>query len=79
MHTLEELNLTYLCITTGWWGKDDNLPRLRRRAAQKGQFVAGEEREYFFYIVHKDTEIVEGQMEFPHDVAYRTALDLGKL
>lgn len=81
MHHLAEVGLTFLILTKGYWGKDPDLLKLKRRAAQKNTYKGKEKRIYYLYLVHEDTEIDETEFHFkyPNQLAKETALYLGKI
>jgi hypothetical protein len=57
----------------------DNIALLKRKASRESKWPKGANRQYFLYLVHKDTKIVDEQFEFPSDQASETALYLGTI
>jgi len=79
--TPEDVGLTFLIMTRGFWGKDDDLRDLKKRAVRKSTWPKGANRVYHLYLVHQDTVLNEEtvELEFPSDQARDTALYLGEV
>ena len=72
-----DINLQFLILTRGFWGKGDNLALLKRKASRDSTWEKGAARIYHGYLVHKDTVIVDDGLEFPSTQASETAIYLG--
>jgi hypothetical protein len=80
MLQLKDTDLKFLIITRGFWGKGDNIKLLKRKAARDSTWEKGAERQYFLYLVHKDTELnKELNFVFPSELAQASAIYLGTI
>ena len=78
MITLEENGLTFMLICPGYWGKGNDLIKLKKEASRKGKWLKGEKRTYRCFLVQKETEVVDqGRLLFSSKLAMSTAIDLG--
>ena len=75
----KDINLKFLIISHKFWGMGDNIAFLKRKASRESKWPKGAKRQYFLYLVHKDTKIVKEQFKFPSDQAAKTALYLGTI
>ena len=81
MHNIPDIGLTFLILTKGWWGTDQDIRTLKRRAVAKAKWKKGEERIYFLFLVHEDTmyNMEEQRFEFPSKDAAEAAMYLGEI
>ena len=79
MLKLEEVGLTFLVLTRGYWNKGADLGTLKRQAARNAKWEKGDTRKYLLFLVHQDTVIDdEGQFVFPSEPAAEAAIFLGE-
>jgi hypothetical protein len=80
MQTPEEVGFMFLIISRKWWGKGKTISLLKRKAVRESDWPKGASRQYFLYLVHKDTTVSEdGQLVFSSEQAKETGLYLGTI